>query len=113
MNKEYLEVKDKVLIVSVDLGNGKDCQNAVLNLYYNETNHIIFETNDKEQVAVLNEIMKEEMKKKTVLQKAQEDKVIADFIREHYKLSNDINKNYLELKKPITMEEDNKFKEVL
>lgn len=47
------------------------------------------------------------------LLKAQEDKVIADFIREHYKLSNDINKDYLELKKPITMEEHNKFKENL
>jgi hypothetical protein len=50
---------------------------------------------------------------KQALIKAQEDKVIADFIREHYKLSNDINKNYLELKKPITMEEDIKFKENL
>ena len=47
---------------------------------------------------------------KQALIKAQEDKIIADFIREHYKLSNDINKNYLELKKPITVEEHNKFK---
>jgi len=50
---------------------------------------------------------------KQALLKAQEDKIIADFIREHYKLSNDINKNYLELKKPITEEENNKFKENL
>ena len=42
-----------------------------------------------------------------------EDKIIADFIREHYKLGNDINKNYLELKKPITMEEAIKFEENL
>ena len=44
---------------------------------------------------------------------AKKDKIIADFIREHYKLSDDINKNYLELKKPITEEEHNKFKENL
>jgi hypothetical protein len=50
---------------------------------------------------------------KQVLIQAKKDKIIADFIREHYKLSNDINKNYLELKKPITEEEHIKFKENL
>jgi hypothetical protein len=50
---------------------------------------------------------------KQALIQAKKDKIIADFIREHYKLSNDINKNYLELKKPITEEEHIKFKENL
>ena len=50
---------------------------------------------------------------KQALIQAERDKVIADFIRKHYKLSNNINKNYLELKKPITHEEAREFKEVL
>lgn len=50
---------------------------------------------------------------KQALIKAQEDKIIADFIREHYKLSDDINENYLVLKKPIIEEEHIKFKENL
>lgn len=57
-------MKDKGLLIGVDLGIGTDNQCATLNLYYNGTNHIIYQTCDKEQVTVLNEIAEEAMTKK-------------------------------------------------
>lgn len=50
---------------------------------------------------------------KQALEKAEEDKIIADFIRKHYKVSNNINGNFLELVKPYTDDECHKVSEVL
>jgi len=46
------------------------------------------------------------------LQQAEKDKIIADFVRKHYKVSNNINGNFLELVKPYTNDECNKVNEV-
>ena len=58
-------------------------------------------------------IMVELIKTEKALIQAEKDKIIADFIRNHYVISNDVNNNYLVLKKPISEEESNKFKEML
>lgn len=63
MTKNKL-TENKGLLIGVDLGIGKDTQCATLNLYYNETNHIIYQTSDKEQVMVLNEIAEEALTKR-------------------------------------------------
>ena len=61
--------KDKVLLIGVDLGNEKDCQCATLDLYYKDTDHIIYQTTDKEQVVALNEILEDINAEKTKLQR--------------------------------------------
>ena len=55
------------LILGIDLGNGKDNQCAVINLHYNDIDHIIYETHDKEQVEALNRIAENVNKLRTAL----------------------------------------------
>ncbi len=63
MNKEQ-----PILIVGIDRStNEKDNSAAVLNLYYNGVNHIIYETEDKEQVEAFDEISRIERKKQQSL----------------------------------------------
>lgn len=61
--------KDTVLLIGFDSENETDYQCVTLNLYYNETDHIIYQATDKEQVAALNEIMGEVAKEKTAMQR--------------------------------------------
>jgi len=70
--------KDAVLLIGIDLAKEKDCQCAILNLYYNGTSHIIYQTTDKEQVAALNDIMK----KTKLFIKPQEQYKVLDIIKE-------------------------------
>ena len=99
---------------AIDNANPSEALEELEKYIFNEwkQNHVNFGCDYKLEAELNNQLNNLKSIKQALL-KSQQDKIIADFIREHYKLSNDINKNYLELKKPITEEEHIKFKENL
>lgn len=43
--------------IGIDYGGNEDKHCAVLNLYYNDTHHLIYETFDKEQIKALDNVL--------------------------------------------------------
>ena len=50
---------------------------------------------------------------KQALIQAEQDKIIADFVRKHYVVGTDINDDFLKLVKPFTQEESEKVEDII
>lgn len=66
---EALEFENPTLNLDFDYTKNGDIQYAVINLYYDGINHIIYDTTDKEQIIALSKIMQAENKKQQDLQR--------------------------------------------
>ena len=61
-------MNDERITIGIDLGTNKDYCSAVLGIYYSDVYHLIYHTNDREQVEALNRILEVENKKNMMVQ---------------------------------------------